>query len=236
VSAPDWPGYGESDKPDIASTMGFYVEFLGTLMDCLELDRASLVGISLGGGAALGFALGFPERVEKLVLVDSYGLGSSVPWGRLGYLLVHAPLVNAATYALMRRSWRMVRWGLYNVVHDRSAVSDEMVEEAYRLVNRPGAGLAFAPFQRNEVGWGGLRTSYANRLGEISAPTLIVHGAHDAAVPVAWAYRAHGRIAGSELYVFPDCGHMPPRERPEEFNRIIGRFLRSGGEDDGRED
>ncbi len=92
--APDWPGYGESDKPDIDYTMSFYVGFLKKLMDSLGFERVSLVGISLGGGAALGFALDFPERVEKLVLVDSNGLGGDVPWGRLGYLLVHAPLVN----------------------------------------------------------------------------------------------------------------------------------------------
>jgi pimeloyl-ACP methyl ester carboxylesterase len=94
VFAPDWPGYGESDKPDIDYTMSFYVGFLKKLMDSLGFERVSLVGISLGGGAALGFALDFPERVEKLVLVDSNGLGGDVPWGRLGYLLVHAPLVN----------------------------------------------------------------------------------------------------------------------------------------------
>jgi len=69
VFAPDWPGYGHSDKPDLDYTMGFYVDFLGRLMDALDLERASLVGLSMGGGAALRFALRSPERVEKLVLV-----------------------------------------------------------------------------------------------------------------------------------------------------------------------
>ncbi len=81
VFAPDWPGYGQSDRPDIDYTMGFYVGFLEDLMDRLGYERASLVGISLGGGASLGFALRSPRRVENLVLVDSYGLGSDVPWG-----------------------------------------------------------------------------------------------------------------------------------------------------------
>jgi pimeloyl-ACP methyl ester carboxylesterase len=225
VFVPDWPGYGESDKPDVEYTIEFYLGFLGSLMDALQLERASLVGISMGGGVALGFALRSPQRVERLVLVDSYGLGDEVPLGRLGYLLVHAPLIGRLTYALLRRSRRIVRWSLYNVVHDRRVVTDEMVEESYRLVNRFGVGRAFSSFQRNEVGWNGLRTSFVDRLHEIKAPVLIVHGADDGIVPVAWARRAHERIAGSELRVLPNCGHIPPREHPEEFNRLVGRFV-----------
>jgi pimeloyl-ACP methyl ester carboxylesterase len=225
VFAPDLPGYGWSDGPDGRYTLGFYAGFLGRLMDALGLERASLVGLSLGGGASLGFALRSPERVDRLVLVDSYGLGTDIPRGRLGYLLVRAPLVDDLTYALLRRSRRMIRWSLYNLVHDRSAVDDALVEDAYRLVNRTGAGRAFRSFQRSEVGWGGLRTSYVNRLREVSVPTLIVHGASDEAVPVAWAYRAHRLIPGSQLGVIPRCGHWPPRERPGEFNRIVGEFL-----------
>jgi pimeloyl-ACP methyl ester carboxylesterase len=116
VFAPDWPGYGQSDKPDLGYAMGFYVDFLGRLMDALGLKTASLVGISMGGGAALGFALRSPERVEKLILVASYGLGSNVPWGRLGYLLVRAPLLHELTYALLRRSPTMIRLSLYGLV------------------------------------------------------------------------------------------------------------------------
>lgn len=225
VFAPDWPGYGESEDRGVDHTMEFYTGFVGRLMESLTLERASLVGLSLGGGAALGFALRSPVRVDKLVLVDSYGLGGDVPWGRFGYLLVHAPLIQDLTYALLRRSHRMVRRSLYGVVYDRGVVSEGMVEEAYRLVYRPRAGRAFAAFQRKEVGWGGLRTNYVDRLQEISAPTLVVHSAHDAAVPVSWARKAQRLIAGSELRVLPECGHWPPRERPEEFNRIVAEFL-----------
>jgi pimeloyl-ACP methyl ester carboxylesterase len=225
VFVPDWPGHGESDKPDVEYTIEFFIGFLGSLMDALQLERARLVGISLGGGVALGFALRSPQRVERLLLVDSYGLGDEVPWGRLSYLLVHAPLIGRLTYALLRRSRRMVRWSLYNVVRDRRVITDGMVEEAYRLVNQPGVGSAFSSFQKSEVGWNGLRTRFVDRLHEIKAPVLIVHGADDGLVPVAWARRAHERIASSELRVLPDCGHIPPRERPEEFNRLIGRFV-----------
>jgi pimeloyl-ACP methyl ester carboxylesterase len=225
VFAPDWPGYGESDEPDVEHTVEFYVAFLGSLMDALRLERANLVGISLGGGAVLGFALRSPQRVEKLVLVDSYGLGDEVPGGRFGYLLVRAPLSSSLTCVLLRRSRWVVRWSLHSAFYDRRTVTDEMVEEAYRLANRPGAWHAFSSFQRSEVGWNGLRTSFVDRLHEIKAPVLIIHGARDGFVPVAWARRAHERIAGSALHVLPNCGHVTPRECPEEFNRLVGQFV-----------
>jgi pimeloyl-ACP methyl ester carboxylesterase len=225
VFAPDWPGYGQSDKPDVAYSVSFFVDFLERLVDAYGLERTSLVGLSMGGAAALGYALRAPERVEKLVLVDSYGLGGDVPWGRLGYLMVRAPLLSELTYALLRRSQAMIRWSLYGLVHDRKVVTERMVEEVARLVGDPRAGHAWASFQKSEVGWGGLRTDFSNRLSGLSVPTLLVHGAHDDAVPLAWARRARERIPHSELEVFPDCGHMPPRERPEEFARVVGRFL-----------
>ena len=225
VFAPDWPGYGRSDKPDLDYTMDFYIDFLGHLMDELGLGKVSIVGISMGGGAALGFALRSPQRVEQLVLVDSYGLGSEVPWGHLGYLMVRAPLVDKLTYALLRRSRAMVRWSFYGLVHDRRKVTEGMVGETARLLEDPKAGRAWASFQKSEVGWGGLRTDFSKRLGALTVPTLLVHGAQDRAVPLAWARRAHGRIPDGELRVFPECGHLPPRERPEEFAGVVERFL-----------
>ena len=119
---------------------GFYVGFLGRLMDTLRLERVSFVSISLGGAAALGFTFRSPQRVERLVLVDIYSLGNEVPWGRLGYLLVHAPLLDNLMYALVRCSCRMVRWSLYNLLHDRRVVTEEMVEEVRRLVNKTEGG------------------------------------------------------------------------------------------------
>jgi pimeloyl-ACP methyl ester carboxylesterase len=225
VFAIDWPGYGQSNRPDLDCSLGFYVDFLGHLMDALGLERASLVGISMGGGAALGFALRSPQRVEKLVLVDSYGLGSEVPWGRLGYLLVRAPLLNELTYALLRRSRTLIRWSLYGLVYNRQKVTEEMVEETSRLLDDPRAGRAWRSFQKNEVGWGGLRTDFSDQLSGLVMPTLLVHGAHDRAVPVAWARRSQERIPDCELRVFSECGHLPPREQPEEFTGIVERFL-----------
>jgi pimeloyl-ACP methyl ester carboxylesterase len=79
VLAFDWPGYGGSDTPNLRCDLAYYARFLQRLMDSFGIERAAFVGISMGGGAALSFALCSPERVEKLVLVASYGLGKDIP-------------------------------------------------------------------------------------------------------------------------------------------------------------
>jgi pimeloyl-ACP methyl ester carboxylesterase len=225
VLAFDWPGYGGSDTPKLQYDLAYYAHFLERLMHSLEFRRVALVGTSLGGGAALSFALRSPDRVEKLVLVSSYGLDKDVPYGRLGYFLVHAPLVADMAYEALRRSRHSLRWGLRRIVYDPRIVSDELVEEARCLLNRPASGQAFHSFRKSEVGWGGLKTDLSEHFGELAAPTLLIHGDHDRVVPVAWAQRAHERLPDSELCVLRGCGHWPPRERPDVFNRAVANFL-----------
>jgi hypothetical protein len=104
--------------------------------------------------------------------VDSYGLGSEVPWGRLGYLMVRTPLLNELTYALLRRSRTMVRWSLYGLVYDRRRVTEEMVEETDRLLDDPQVGRAWRSCQKSEVGRGRLRTNVSDQLSALTMPTL----------------------------------------------------------------
>ncbi|WP_267639721.1 alpha/beta fold hydrolase [Haloarchaeobius amylolyticus] len=228
VYAPDWPGYGDSDphaEPSIAS----YVEVLEGFCEALAFDSVSLVGISMGGAAALGYTLAHPERVEKLSLVDSYGLGSTVPAGSVWYTLAHLPGANAAGWSMMGVSNEAAALGLGSVVHDPNAVPGAFVSDVRQRASETGAGRAFTRFQRNEIGPGGrVKTNYADRLDELDLPVLLVHGEGDPLFPVGWSRRAHDRIADSELVVFEDCGHWTPREKPLLFNTALVEFLRRG--------
>lgn len=225
VFAPDLPGYGESDKPDLEYDLGYYIDFLGGLLDALGLWRGSLLGLSLGGGAALGFALRSPSRVDKLVLVAGYGLGNDVPFGHLGYLAARTRWAPDLVYGLMSRSNRALRWGLRRIVRDRGVVSEELVQEARRHLRDDAAGHAFGTFRKNEVSWGGLRSDYSVRLHELRCPTLLIHGLHDRVIPVAWSRTAQASIRESELHVFDGCGHWPPRECPQRFAQTVTTFL-----------
>lgn len=228
VYAPDWPGYGESDKPKVEYSTQYYVDFLGRLMDALGLEKASLVGISLGGAISLGFSLRSPQRVERLVLVDSHGLGGDVPWRLMSYLLVRLPLLNKLVWAALGRSRRMVRASLQSVFYDPHTVTETLVDQVYQLVKKPGAGQAWRSWQRNEIRWKGLHTNFVDRLHTLMVPTMILHGAEDKYIPVSWARRAHTLIKDSELHVFPQCGHWLTLEKPEDFNRVVSEFLARG--------
>lgn len=228
VYAPDWPGYGDSDDGLEHSTEG-YVAILEAFLDAIGLDEddpATLAGISMGGAAALGFALDHPERVARLVLVDSYGLGRRIPAGSLWKSLAHVPGANALGWATLGTSIEAARMGLGNVVADAGDLPSTFVEEFYDRARKPGAGRAFEAFQRVELaGDGTALTNYSDRLESLSVPTLLVHGAEDPLFPVEWSVRAAERLPNAELEVLEDCGHWPTRERPEQFNGILRAFL-----------
>jgi pimeloyl-ACP methyl ester carboxylesterase len=225
VFAPDWPGYGDSDKPKMRYTTEYYVDFLSQLMDALGLEKASLVGISMGGAISLGFSLHSPQRVEKLVLVDSHGLGKEVPGRKISYVMVRLPLLNKLMWAILGRSRRMMKWSLRTVFHDPQAVTSSLVDEVFQEAKKPGVGDAWRSWQRSEIGWSSLHTNFVDKLYTLAVPTLILHGAEDTYVPVSWARRAHTLIKDSELCIFPQCGHWLTREKPTEFNHAALEFL-----------
>jgi pimeloyl-ACP methyl ester carboxylesterase len=225
VFAPDWPGYGESDRPNMRYSTEYYVDFLSQLMDALGLEKASLVGISMGGAISLGFSLQSPERVEELVLVDSHGLGKEVPGRVMSYVAVRLPLLNRVVWAILGRSRRLIRWSLRTVFHDPQVITKSLVDEVFQEAKKPGVGEAWRSWQRSEIGWSGLHTNFVEKLHALAVPTLILHGEQDRYVPVSWAQRAHTLIKDSELQIYSQCGHWLTREKPGEFNRAVLAFL-----------
>lgn len=214
VYAIDWPGHGESDDAPEHS-VDAYRRVLAGVLDELEFESVSLAGISMGGGVAGSFALEHPERVDRLALVSSYGLGASVPAGSLWYALANVPGANQAGYAAMGTSTMAARTGLSQIVHDASALDDEFVEAFRERASRSGAGAAFAGFQRTEIGPSGrVETNLAPRLSSLAVETLLVHGREDPLFPVALARDAADSIPDASYVEIPECGHWPTREHP----------------------
>ena len=215
VFAPDWPGFGLSDAMPLTWRVEECAGFVGEILDALGFRRASLVGVSMGGAFALGFTLGAPDRVDRLVLVDSAGLGDEIPGGLLSYFKVRLPLFDEMRWALLVGNRTLARKTLCApLVNRKSALSEEMLDEIMALARRGGAGVAFRQLQRSEYQWSGLRTNYLNRLSEVKVPTLLVHGAEDRLVPASWAERAHRLMKNSKIEIIPGCGHLPPVEQP----------------------
>jgi pimeloyl-ACP methyl ester carboxylesterase len=226
VLAPDWPGYGGSQSFREPYSFTQMCRWLENLADGWGFEQFDLVGISMGGGGALSFILEQPDRVRRLVLADSYGLADRVAFHRLSYWFVQMPWLNNWTWDLIRKSRTLTRWTLAGIFADARNISDEITDEVFKAVQNPGGQQAFAEFQKAEMLPERLKTSYMDRLGEIQAPTLVIHGEKDTLVPIAAAREAARRIPDARLEVIPGAGHWPMREKPDLFNRLVVDFLR----------
>ncbi len=224
VYALDWPGYGKSDPvPDEATpTVDYYTGVLGAILDALGIRRAVLVGMSMGGAVALGYALASPDRVERLVAIDAYGLGREVPGGRTAALLFGSRIGSRLTWGLIRRSRRLCAASVRGTVVAEDP--EELVTDALTHLERPDATEAWARFQRAEITRDGARTDFTDRLAGLAVPALFLHGREDSLVPFAWAERA-ARLAPDARLEALDCGHWSTRERPSEVVDHVRTFL-----------
>jgi len=225
VYAIDLVGFGYSDKPSVPTTFSYGAQFVKDFMETQHIGRATLVGNSLGGGVTLQFAIQFADRVEKLVLVASGGLGKEV---NLLLRMASLPLIGEL---LTRPSRKGTSRLLRQCIYDPALVADDLVELFYRLAALPGAQESFLSTLRAAFNFWGMRAdlirSTVDNLATIAAPTLIVWGQQDRILPVAHAYVAEKRIPNARLHIFDACGHLPQLERPNEFNAVVLEFLSS---------
>lgn len=226
VVAPDLLGYGDSERPDVDYTMERHTAVVREFVETLDLAPVSVVGLSMGGGVGIGLALSDADMVERLVLVDAYGLGGDLPNGKLTWLLARLSVLNKISMGLLARSPGLVKASLGNIASDPDELSPEVVDEVYALAKQPGAGRPYRSFRASEATWRGARTDYTPRLPEIDVPTLLIHGAEDGIVPVEWARRAADRIPDARLEILQDVAHWPPREAPETVVDLLDGFCR----------
>ncbi|MSQ33024.1 MAG: alpha/beta fold hydrolase [Dehalococcoidia bacterium] len=224
VYALDLPAHGESAVPQAVPDAGFGARFLLAALDALGLPRAALVGQSLGGYIALQVAIQARQRVSRLVLVDSAGLGRDLNW-----LLRVATLPGWGELllgVLGRYRWEIRReYGA--LFHDPSVLTEEMAEEIKANRDRPRASAVLLAMLRRGVTWRGVKRSVLllDQLSQVRAPALMIWGDGDPLFPLSHARSAQEGMPGSRLEVFAACGHCPQLEYPERFNRSVTDFL-----------
>jgi pimeloyl-ACP methyl ester carboxylesterase len=185
------------------------------------IESPSLVGISMGGGVALGHAL---ERdVDRLVLVDSYGLGGDAFWRPAASVGLRLPMVHRSWWASVGASEAAVRGHLQGVTG--GTPPDDLVSDVYSAVQDPAVGRTVRSWQRSEFRASGLATDHSGELSGLETPTLLVHGAVDPLLPASWSRDAAARLPNGEARIYGGVGHWPPRERPERFNRDVVSFF-----------
>jgi pimeloyl-ACP methyl ester carboxylesterase len=228
VLAPDLLGQGQSDKPRGEYSLGAHVNTLRDLMDVLGHGRATVVGQSLGGGVAMQFAYQFPERCERLVLVDSGGLGREVT---LYLRMLTLPGFEAVfplfcTPRLRDAGSRVASW--LRRAGMRSTPASREIWRSYASLADADSRRAFFRSLRDVIDLDGQALSALGRLHyAVQLPTLIVWGARDPFIPVRHAVTAHQAIPGSRLVIFEGVGHYPHCEAPERFVAMLLDFIAS---------
>lgn len=226
VIAPDLMGHGESAKPRGDYSLGAYASGVRDLLLALGHEHATFVGHSLGGGVAMQLAYQFPERCERLVLVDSGGLGRDVsPLLRAATLpgseLVLPLLAAAGVLDAGRTVGRLLgRIGL------RVGTDVGEMARGHASLNDPEARSAFVNTLRTIVEPGGQRVSAVDRLYlAAEVPTLIVWGGRDRIIPIEHGRAAAQLIPGARFEVFDDAGHFPQLDHPQSFLDVLLDFL-----------
>jgi 4,5:9,10-diseco-3-hydroxy-5,9,17-trioxoandrosta-1(10),2-diene-4-oate hydrolase len=214
----DVPGYGQSSyrKTD-GGMFGAGVEAMLKLMNELSIEKASMVGNSLGGGITLRLALEHPTRVEKMILM---GTGGSLP--------ITSTFPSEGLFRMFNfyegegPTLEKLDKVIDLLVYDRSAITPELVKERFKtatlpetVANPPLRGMATHP--KNDL--------WREDIDKLQHPTLLIWGQEDRVLPLDLAFIMLKRIPNADLHVFSKCGHWVQWERADEFNELVSDFL-----------
>ena len=244
VIALDLPGFGNSEKPAVDYTMAFYAKTVVGLLDALGIRRVHIVGNSMGGHIAATVAVDTPERVASLILVGAAG---TIDTSGMAFMRRHQDTMENLGLWFAARAARkdtaeleeLVERNLPVITEDKQPpgwmgnVFYEMNENVVTFLERQKPLIlnvqskefpAFVHAVYSSM-VGIAEASMDPRAGDITAPTLIVHGRQDRLVSLSAAQTYHRLIRSSLLRIIEKCGHLPQVEKPEEFIEIVEEFL-----------
>jgi pimeloyl-ACP methyl ester carboxylesterase len=226
VIAPDLAGHGESDKPRGDYSLGAHASTLRDLLFTLGHPRATVVGHSLGGGIAMQFSYQFPEACERLVLVDSGGLGREV-----SLLLRAATLPGSDLVLPLLAASRLLDvgarvGGLLDRLGLRLGTDLEQMAHGHNTLSSANSRAAFLHTLRAVVDPRGQRVNATNRLYLAQhIPFQLIWGERDSIIPADHGRAAHEALPGSRLEIFERSGHFPQLDEPERFLEVLLDFI-----------
>ncbi|MFC1484450.1 alpha/beta fold hydrolase [Candidatus Neomarinimicrobiota bacterium] len=213
----DLPGFGlTGPRPDADYSLPEYVGFLDLLLDELGVERAFLVGNSLGGGIAWEYSLAHPSRVEGLILIDAVGY----PRDSTPRIMVLGAIPGIRHLFRIFTPRLLVKRVLRGAYADRRKITPELVNRYHDLIRRKGNRAAFLKMLRQPYPYGG------ERIPHLKAVTLIMWGEQDEWIPVKHAYLFHADLPYSHLVTYPNAGHAPMEELPDRTAADARIFLR----------
>ncbi|HLH24248.1 MAG TPA: alpha/beta fold hydrolase [Chloroflexota bacterium] len=213
VLLPDLPQFGKSDSPVLTEDRPLAnARILTAFFDAVGVERASLVGNSMGGATALELAIHYPERVDKLVLMGSGGAGPSL------FAVVPTEGDRLLRENFQHPTFDSMRRLIQVMVYDASFLTDELVQKRLESALNP----AHREARRQSFRKPGEPRAELER---VQAPTLIVWGREDRVNPFDQALGLLQGIRGAQLHVYTECGHWAQLEKADAFNRLVLDFL-----------
>lgn len=213
VLAPDLVGFGYTERPaDVYYSLDTWRDHVWSFMDVLGLEKTAIVGNSLGGRISLHMAGQHPDRIDRMVLMGSPGVGMTMTEG----------LKALRAYEPSEENMRQMLLDCFAV--DRSIITDELVKTRYQASMEPGAYEAYTDmFSERHAGSQLGITS--DEVSAIPTRTLLLHGREDKVVPVDVSWNMVRLLPDADLTVFARCGHWTQIERSADFNAAVDRFL-----------
>jgi pimeloyl-ACP methyl ester carboxylesterase len=223
VIAVDLKGFGFSEKPDGDYTRREQGRLVNGLLDHLKIEKAWLVGNSMGGETSLNATLQDPDRISGLILVDSAGVSFEsrngfTPW------YVSMPFVGRALSSVILTSDTLVRAGLEKSFYDDKKIDAKRIEY-YHQPLKTNNGQRAAMLARQQFS----QYPVEDKLGEINKPTLIIWGSEDEIIPLEAGRKMNLLIKNSEMIVYEKVGHIPQEEVPEKVTNDIISFIEKSG-------
>jgi pimeloyl-ACP methyl ester carboxylesterase len=212
----DLPGHGRSERPNASYELAWHAHVVAEWLKAIGIERADVVGHSFGGGVAQMLLLECPERVRRLVLLSSGGLGRDVG---LALRLASLPLaVERFGQPFMAHGTRLALRGLRD---------DSEIAELCAINAEQGTARAFARTIRDVIDWRGQRRLFLQRAHEIAhlPPIMVCWGDRDRLIPVAHGKAFADRVEGAVFRLFGGSGHYIHHEQPELFARVLRDFL-----------
>jgi pimeloyl-ACP methyl ester carboxylesterase len=214
VLAPDIVGFGATERADdIVYSLGTWTDHIWAFLDAHGIEKTAIVGNSLGGRIALQMATDRPDRITKMVLMGTPGVGMT-PTEGLAALRAYEPSHDAMRELL--RNYFAV---------DPAMITDELVEIRYQASIADGAYEAYRAMFFDPRHAGSELGITENEVRAIATPILLVHGREDKVVPLQVSLKMLGLLPNADLHVFSACGHWTQIERADEFSALVTDHL-----------
>ncbi|MEZ4913163.1 MAG: alpha/beta hydrolase [Chitinophagales bacterium] len=213
----DLQGFGLSDPREyIENPVEEFKSLLTRFLNILGVYNCHIAGSSLGGWIAWEFALAYPERIKKLVLIDAAGYldKDNIP---LPFKMAQAPFAGSMMRMALRRD--LIEYFIKQVYADASKISTQLIDRYYELFMRKGNPEAFISLVNARY------KDHSLHLKHLQTPTLILWGEADKWLGIKNAYRFEKDIPFAELITYPNVGHVPMEEIPEKSVHDVIRFL-----------